>query len=121
VYLLPPSGGYTLLGAPTVRARLSVSGNAGVAQIASRLWDVAPGGGEQTLVARGTYRPAGDGAGTEVWRLHANGWRFAPGHVAKLELLGADAPYTRVSNGSFEVTVHSLQLRLPVRERPAGS
>ena len=120
VYPLPPSHGYTLLGAPTVRARLSVSGNAGVAQIASRLWDVAPGGGPQTLVARGTYRPAS--SGTEVWRLHPNGWRFAPGHVAKLELLGADAPYTRASNGSFQITVQSLDLRLPIRcERRAAA
>jgi hypothetical protein len=111
VYKLPASTGYTLLGAPAVSARLTVSGTA--AQVAARLWDVAPDGSSQTLVARGTYRPLGTG-GTEVFRLHANGWRFAPGHVAKLELLGADAPYTRVSNGVFQVSVKSLSLRLPV-------
>jgi hypothetical protein len=118
VYSLPASRGYTLLGAPTVQARLSVSGDAGVAQVAPRLWDVAPGGGPQTLVARGTYRPAGKGI--ETWQLHANGWRFAPGHVAKLELLGADAPYTRVSNGSFDIAVQSLELQLPIRAVGTG-
>jgi predicted acyl esterase len=114
VYTLPASRGWTLLGAPTVLAKLTVSGPA--AQIAARLWDVAPGGSSQTLVARGTYRPIGSGT-TERFQLHANGWRFAPGHRPKLELLGNDAPYTRVSNGAFTVTVSSLQLRLPTRNR----
>jgi hypothetical protein len=108
--------GYTLLGAPTLIAKLGVSGDA--AQVAGRLWDVAPDGATQTLVARGSYRPVG--SGTEVWQLHANGWRFAPGHVAKLELLGADVPYSRLSNGLFSVVVQSLDLRLPVREGPGG-
>jgi hypothetical protein len=60
------------------------------------------------------------GQASDTWQLHANGWRFAAGHVAKLELLGADAPYARPSNGSFKVTVQSLELRLPVREQPGG-
>ena len=76
---------------------------------------VAPGGASQTLVARGLYRPAG--RGREVWELHANGWRFARGHRPKLELLGADPPYARPSNGDFSIVVRRLSLRLPVRER----
>jgi hypothetical protein len=35
--------------------------------------------------------------------------------MPKLELLGADAPYTRVSNGAFQIRVSSLKLRLPKR------
>jgi hypothetical protein len=112
VYSLPTSSGWTMLGEPVVSARLSVTGTA--AQIAARLWDVAPGGASQTLVARGTYRPSGSGS-TETFKLHANGWRFEKGHTPKLELLGADAPYTRVSNGAFTVTVNSLELRVPAR------
>jgi predicted acyl esterase len=99
-----------------VIARLTTSGAPGTTQIASRLWDVAPDGTSQTLVARGLYRPAGENR--EVWELHANGWHFAKGHTAKLELLGADPPYARPSNGDFEIEVERLQLRLPVRERP---
>jgi predicted acyl esterase len=115
-YRLPPSKGYVLLGAPTILAHLRVSGSAAAAQVDGRLWDVAPDG-QQTLVARGEYRPTGAVRG-EVWQLHANGWRFAKGHVPKLELLGASPPSSRKSNGDFSVTVTKLSLRLPVRERP---
>jgi predicted acyl esterase len=114
-YSLPPAsqGGYTLLGAPTIGARLTVSGRPSTAQIAGRLWDVAPDGTTQTLVARGFYRPSGDG--TQVWQLHPAAWRFAPGHTPKLELLGSDPPFGRPSNGAFEVAVDQLELRLPTR------
>ena len=115
-YRLPASTGYTLLGAPTVVARLEVDAEPGFAQLALRLWDVAPGGASQRLVARGLYRPTGDG--TEVFQLHPNGWRFAPGHVPRLEVLGADAPYGRASNGRFSVRIERLELRLPVRDAP---
>jgi Ca2+-binding RTX toxin-like protein len=98
-----------------VIARLGVEGRADEQQIAARLWDVAPDGGPQTLVARGLYRPTGDG--DQVFELHANGWRFEPGHVAKLELLPNDTPYGRVSNGQGPVTVANLELRLPTLER----
>jgi hypothetical protein len=117
-YRVPRSKGYTLLGAPTILARLKITGSSAAAQIAGRLWDVAPDG-RQTLVARGEYRPTGAARG-EVWQLHANGWRFTRGHVPKLELLGSSPPSSRRSNGDFEVTVRKLSLRLPVRNRPDG-
>jgi predicted acyl esterase len=104
--------GYTLLGAPTVIADLKLTGT--FAALALRLLDEAPDG-TQTLVARGLYRPTGDGR--QVFQLHPGAWHFASGHVAKLELLGRDAPYGRASNGTFTVDVSALELRLPVRER----
>ena len=112
-YRLPAASGYTLLGAPTVSARLKVRGDPSVQQVAARLWDVAPTG-EQRLVARALYRPSG--RARDSFELHANGWRFAKGHVPKLELLGNDAPYGRPSNQPFSIEVASLELRLPVRE-----
>jgi hypothetical protein len=117
-YTLPAARGtgYTLLGAPTISASLAISGTPGAPQIAGRLWDVGPGAGQQTLVARGLMRPVGDG--TYVWQLNANGWHFAAGHVPKLELLGEDPPYARPSNGSFSIAVSDLQLRLPVLNAP---
>jgi len=117
-YRLPPARaeGYTLLGAPTVIADLGLVGDRDTAQIALRLWDVAPGGSSQTLVGRGSYRPSGQG--TEVFQVHPNGYRFEPGHIAKLELLGNDAPYGRPSNAPFRVEVERLELRLPVRDEP---
>jgi predicted acyl esterase len=113
-YRLPAATGkgYTLLGAPTVIADLKLSGT--FPALALRLLDVAPDG-SQTLVARGLYRPTGDGR--QVFQLHPGAWRFAAGHVARLQLLGRDAPYGRASNGTFTVDVRSLELRLPVRER----
>jgi dienelactone hydrolase len=118
-YRLPAAtgAGYTLVGAPTVLARLSVHGS--FAQIASRLWDVAPDG-TQTLVTHDLYRTRTDHNGRDVFQLHPNAWRFAAGHVAKLELLGQSEPYGRASNGSFSVDVQSLDLRLPVAESPDG-
>jgi hypothetical protein len=118
-YRLPQAtgDGYTLLGSPTVIAQLAASGPN--AQVVGRLWDVAPDG-TQTLVAQGVYRPRSDNRGRQVFQLHPNAWRFAAGHVPKLELLGQSAGYLRPSNGAFTVTVSDLELRLPVREAPGG-
>jgi len=103
----------TTIGSLRVSAELEISGvGPGVAQIASRLWDVAPDGETQRLVARGTYRPH-DGA--NVWQLHPGSWRFQRGHTAKLELLGNDAPYARPSNGVFGVEIRDLRTSLPKR------
>jgi dienelactone hydrolase len=117
-YRLPPAreGGFTLLGAPTVLAELDPGADRESAQLALRLWDVAPGGSSQTLVARGSYRPSG--RGREVFQLHPNGYRFESGHVAKLEVLGSDPPYGRPSNDPSDVRIERLELRLPVREGP---
>ncbi len=120
-YRLPAAtgSGYTLLGSPTVIADLHVTGK--FAYIAARLLDVNPATNTETLVARGVYRidpKAPDGL--QVFQLNANGWHFAAGHVAKLELLGQDAPYARPSNGVFSISVSQLQLRLPVHEVPGS-
>jgi len=116
-YRLPAAtgAGYTLLGSPTVVADLAVTGS--FPALAERLWDVGPDG-RQTLVARGLYRPAGDGR--VVFQLHPGAWHFAAGHVAKLQLLARDAPYARPSNGTFAIAVSNLDLRLPVHERRGG-
>jgi hypothetical protein len=115
-YRLPPapSSGYTLMGSPTITAQLEVTGEA--PELAARLWDVAPDGKSQELVARGLMRPGLHGRHT--FQLGANGWHFYPGHVPKLQLLGRDPPYARISNGTFSIAVSDLDLRLPVLERP---
>ena len=114
-YVLKEEGAaaWTLLGAPRIEADLTVQGApAEHAQIVARLWDVAPGGGSQRLVARGTYRPSD---GPNAWWLHPAAWRFAKDHAAVLELVGADAPYARPSNAAFMIEVHTLQVTLPAR------
>jgi fermentation-respiration switch protein FrsA (DUF1100 family) len=115
--LAPATGeGFTLLGSPTIVADIETQ--AAEQEIAARLVDVAPGGTE-TLVARGLYRPAAGKVST-VFQLHPQGYRFGAGHVAKLELLPADPPYSRPANGQLPITVSNLELRLPVVEKPGA-
>ena len=121
-YRLPaaPSGGFTLMGSPTIVADINSVSPTG--QVAARLLDVGPTGTE-TLVARGLYRPdinSGSAATRQVFQLHPNGWKFDTGHIAKLELVPNDSPYGRVSNGQGPVNVSNLELRLPVLEEPGS-
>jgi predicted acyl esterase len=117
-YLLPkaPREGFTLMGSPTVIADLQETD--ANSQVAARLLDLAPDG-TQTLVARGLWRPqVGPKPLRQVLQLHADGYRFEPGHVAKLELLSSDPYYGRPSNDQQPIRVSNLELRLPVLERP---
>ncbi len=110
-----PAGGFTLIGSPTITARLRIEGD--YPQITARVWDVSPGG-EQTMVQHGTYRPERDGV--QTFQIHPSGWHFAEGHVAKLELLGRDSPYAQPSNGTFSIMAEDVLLELPVREPADG-
>jgi predicted acyl esterase len=111
-----PGAGFTLLGSPTVIAGIDSPGPH--SQVAARLLDVAPDG-QQRLVARGLWRPV-KGSARQVFQLHPNAYRFAAGHIARLQLLPADIPYSRPTNGQLPVTFANLELRLPVRERPGA-
>jgi predicted acyl esterase len=111
-----PAAGFTLLGSPTIVADL---GTANVdSELAARLLDVLPSG-EERLVARGLLRPGSGGSGV-VFQLHPQGYRFAGGDTAKLELLPSDQPYARPSNAQGPITVSNLRLRLPVVEQPGS-
>ncbi len=118
-----PPGGYTMLGSPTVIADFTLPGD--TSQVAARLLDVAPDG-QETLVARGLWRPATGGPTRQVFQLYPNGWTFAEGHVPKLELLPKDSDpgltggYGRASDDQQPVTVSGLELRLPVVEKPGS-
>jgi hypothetical protein len=105
----------TLIGSPTIRARLAISGaSASDTEIAARLFDVAADGSKR-LVARGLYRPTADASA--AWQLHPAAWTFPVGHTIELQLLGADPPYSRPANATFETIVGGLRLKLPVRQR----
>ena len=68
----------------------------------------------ETLVARGLYRISGSAPnGRQTFQLHPGAWHFAAGHIPKLELLGQDPPYARISNGTFSIQVADLSLQLP--------
>ena len=102
---------FTLLGLPTVRASIKTRGRGGM--IAARLWDVA--NGQQTLVARGVYRLNDNEKDRIVFQLFGNGWRFARGHRAKLELVGSDPNFVRTSNFDFTVRASRISVELPGR------
>jgi fermentation-respiration switch protein FrsA (DUF1100 family) len=111
VYTYPTASGFTLLGLPTVTATIETIGDFG--ELDSMLFDVAPNG-DALLVSRGAYRLTAGQTGTVTFQLHGNGYRFAPGHTAKLVLLGSDAPYLRPSNdAAFSVRVSGLTASLP--------
>jgi len=101
----------TMLGLPTVRARIRARGRGGV--LAARLWDVFRG--RQTLVSRGVYRLEDSQRGRVRFQLFGNGWRFGKGHIAKLELLGQDPPFLRPSNFRFTVRATNVTVDLPIR------
>jgi len=119
-YRLPAATGrgYTLLGAPTITAKLTARGT--YPMLVERLWDVDPTTGTETLVDRGDYRLTGAGTTTATFQLHPGAWHFAAGHVPKLELLSQDPSYLRTSNGAFTITVDDLRLQLPVHDRPGA-
>jgi pimeloyl-ACP methyl ester carboxylesterase len=100
---------FTMLGLPTVQAHIRTNGRGGF--IAARLWDVHAG--TQTLVSRGVYRLRDNQRGDILFQLFGNGWRFAPGHTAKLELLGNDPNFLRTSNFEFSVRISHARVDLP--------
>jgi hypothetical protein len=102
---------FTMLGMPTVESRIATKGRGGL--IAARLWDVHRG--KQLLVSRGVYRLRDNQRGRIVFQLFGNGWRFARGHTAKLELLGRDPQYLRTSNFRFSVDFTHMRVALPGR------
>ena len=117
-----PAGGFTLGGAPTVIADVSVA-NGGQSQIAARLLEVKDG--LERIVARGVYRP--DKSGRQVIQLHGNVYHFDQGSQARLQLLPRDGnpalaalAYVRPSNDQQDVTVSNVEVRIPVREEPGS-
>lgn len=113
-YRLPPAegDGFTMVGAPTITADIALTGVEGY--IAGRLLDVDPATGTQELISRGVYRiDPTNPVDTVTFQLFANAHTFREGHVAKLELLGVDAPFLRPSNFPFQVEVSDLTLSLP--------
>lgn len=124
-----PAGGFTVLGSPTVVAKIDQVGDN--SQIAARLVDVSPDGLTKLLVARGLWRPQGNGF--QVFQLHPNAWKVEEGHVLRLELLAKDASvpagvglglvpnYGRPSTGQTDATITDLDLRIPVADEPGAA
>jgi fermentation-respiration switch protein FrsA (DUF1100 family) len=104
------TSGMTMMGLPTIHAHVDVTGPYG--QIAARLWDITPNG-QQRLISRGVYSLRTNQSGNIAFQLHGNGWHWAKGDVAELQLLGRDAPYYQAGNLPFVVKVSDLRVGLP--------
>jgi predicted acyl esterase len=132
MYTLPAQADpYTIAGAPTVIADLTIGGAND--QLVARLYDVNTANQTQRLISRGVYRPRRNTAGTEeaVFQLWPQMWRVQPGHELKLELLTTDSPpqpsasnrpFVRTATGQNPLEVDDVELRVPTRDAPkAGS
>ena len=106
--------GFTLIGLPTVTAKVATTGQYG--EIVARLWDVSPAG-TQLLVTRGVYALRNNQSGEIEFQLHGNGYRFAKGHTVQLQLLGRDAPYYQPASFPFSVRVSAVRATLPTLQK----
>lgn len=122
-----PAGGYTVMGSPTVIAKITQEGSS--SQLSARLVDVSADGATKTLVNRGIWRPTG--SGFQVFQLYPNGWHVDAGHKLRLELLPFDggnidptlgllSNFSRPSNNQRPATIEYMDLRIPVREAPGA-
>lgn len=113
------SGGYTIIGSPTVDATMTVNGAND--QVIARLYDYDPSGvGHQRLIARGIYRPMGVGAGPthQTFQLFPQNYKVDAGHTLKLELLSNDSPFAQNPKNVAQqpIVVKDLKLAVPVKE-----
>jgi predicted acyl esterase len=118
----PLADGLEIAGYPHARLRISVSEP--IASVALRLCDVAPDG-TSTLVSRGFLnltRRGGMATATplvpgEVYNvdvgIEATAWQWAPGHVLRLALAGADWPNVIAPPAPVSLTIHGGELVLP--------
>ena len=120
-----PRGGYTLMGAPTIEADMSVA-NGSDSQVAGRLFEV-DGNGLHRLVARGIYRP--NASGRQLFQLNGNAYQFKAGVRLKLQLVAGDdggfgaelGTSFRASNDQRDVKISNVDIRIPVKEKPGSA
>ncbi len=111
-YTAKAGKGFTMMGLPGVKAKISTTGNYG--QIDARLWDLSPEG-TQMLISRGVYAIEPAQSGQIEFQLHGNGYHFAKGHTVELQLLGRDSPYYQPANQEFSVRASQVEVTLPTR------
>ena len=108
-----PAAATTLAGSPRVSVSATLAGADAV--VATRLWDVDPVGGTQTLVTRNVQRIQALAAQTlslhyELW---PTAWQVSPGHQLKLEITQVDAPTWRPDNLASAIVFGGPSLVLP--------
>ncbi|MHB1809917.1 MAG: alpha/beta hydrolase family protein, partial [Solirubrobacteraceae bacterium] len=114
-YIQPVTEGFTMMGLPTISAKVSVSGTEkGNGQLDARLWEVNPSTGAERLVSRGDYRLEEPQTPNVVFQLHGNGYTFKLGDAIKLELTTSEYPYYYQSKtAKYSVAVSGVNVYLP--------
>lgn len=107
----------TSLGLPTVDLDVTTIGPYG--RLIAKLFDEAPDG-TRTLITRGVYRLTSDQTGHVTFQLFGGGWRFEPGHTARLEIAGADVPFFKPAEAPFTAQISNVRIALPTYEQPDG-
>ncbi len=117
--------GLHVLGGARITAELAVTGS--YPELVGRLWDVAPGGATRQIIELGAFRPSLDQSPGPTpgapqterisFELPPNDYVVAPGHALELELVGANAPFFRRSNGVFSIAVSDLVAMIPLGGR----
>ena len=110
----------TMLGGVQIHLRMKLSGH--YPELVGRLWDVSANGTTRQIVALGVFRPvaiqrpgvASTATERATFELNPNDYTFAAGDSVELELVGSTTPLFRKSNGSFRITVTSLQANVPL-------
>lgn len=108
-----PSAAATLVGSPVVSLQATLLGTDAV--VATRLWDVDPVAGTQTLITRSVYRLAGSVGSTMPLRyeLWPTAWQLQSGHRLALEITQVDSPTWRPDNLASGLVLARLSLTLP--------
>ncbi|MHB1537400.1 MAG: CocE/NonD family hydrolase [Solirubrobacteraceae bacterium] len=125
-YFEPVTETITMMGLPTIEAKISVSGTErGNGQLDARLWVVHPGAkpSETTerLVSRGDYRLEEPQTPNVVFQLHGNGYTIPAGDVLKLELTSSEYPYYyQSSTARYSIAVSAVNVYLPTYTAPTG-
>lgn len=109
--------GFTYLGRGVVRARIRGTGGPR-GQVVARLWHVARG--RQRLLDRSVTLVRLPRRGVVRLDLNGNAVRLRRGEHLRLQLLGRDAPTYEAPDDRFAISVSSLKLELPTRERRPG-
>jgi X-Pro dipeptidyl-peptidase C-terminal non-catalytic domain len=103
----------TMIGRPRVSVPYGATAASGGLELNARLYEVRPDG-SAVLVDRGGVRLT-QPAGTAVFDLNGNAWRFTEGDRLRIELAQDDDPYVARSSRPSTLTLAGVTLQLPVR------
>jgi hypothetical protein len=114
VVLTRISPGFTLAGPTTISLDITESSDS-FGQIDARLLDAS--GGKARLIDTGTYRLKPGQKGRIRFQTAGNVYRFAKGHVARLELVPRNSPWF-LADRSRRVKLLFAGMDIPTREKP---